>query len=128
MKLKQRLNKINQSAHHNTILCVRAPARNEIWAVASNPSSVILQEFSWGRFRITHTAFQLLIDSLATSVRFLEIVSGFGVKTSEDERCIYGFRVCSVSPSCSLSQHGEKEECILILLQRTRLIDIRDLL
>lgn len=69
--------------------------------------SVVLQEYSWGRFRITLEAFQVLMSSLTISPRFLEIVTAFGVKTIDDERQTYGFRACSLSAGCPQQQHGK---------------------
>lgn len=69
-------------------------------------SRVLRQIYSWGRFQISEDAFKDLKDSLGLSRIFFEIFGAFGVKTSEDERRVYGVRACSTHPTCSANLHG----------------------
>ncbi|KAI0443004.1 hypothetical protein F4803DRAFT_550573 [Xylaria telfairii] len=65
---------------------------------------VLLQDYSWGRFRLTEAAFSALAGSLDISSRFLEIFHAFGVRTHDEQRQIYGARACSPL-HCSQSRH-----------------------
>jgi hypothetical protein len=68
--------------------------------------SIIPQEHSWGRLGITDPAFHILINAIRVSNHFLDIVFAFGVKSSEDERVVYGPRCCTERKNCPGEQHG----------------------
>jgi len=70
-------------------------------------NSIIRQDHSWGRFRITYPAFKEIVDFLRATVEFLDVVGCFGVKTSEDERVLTGYKFCTRQKQCPHEQHGK---------------------
>ena len=49
--------------------------------------------------------------SMAIFCSFLDVVSAFGVKTSDDERLNHGFRSCAPREGCPKEHHGQSAFC-----------------
>jgi hypothetical protein len=62
------------------------------------PSSVIRQEYSWGRFRATQELFQKILTYHDVFPPFIDAAHAFGFKTDEDDKVWDGFRA-SISDS-----------------------------
>ncbi|EPS37252.1 hypothetical protein H072_9064 [Dactylellina haptotyla CBS 200.50] len=73
--------------------------------IFSNTLFVIPQEHSWSRLKITEAAFGSLVGFIDVFPQFLDLVSAFGTKTSEDERLVHGWRSCSEQQTCLQKQH-----------------------
>lgn len=103
--LKSGLNQTNMGNVASVYLLVPPTYHFQDLASNSATNSVLLQDYSWGRFRLTEAAFGALAGSLKISSRFLEIFHAFGVKTHDEQRQVYGARTCSPL-HCSQSRHG----------------------
>ncbi|KIY00206.1 uncharacterized protein Z520_03891 [Fonsecaea multimorphosa CBS 102226] len=84
---------------------------------------IISQEYSWGRLRFTPEAFQKLMCSLEIFSPFLDVVCAFGVKSSDDERLIHGFRSDALWEGCLNRPH---EICYNILYMEKHDRELRD--
>lgn len=104
-ELQDHLALTSSSISYDTIMWVNSSTLSR--TIFDIEPSLVPQEYSWGRFRITDSAFQVLIKSASVFVDFLVVVSAYGVKSSEDERTFYGWRSCALRKQCPKDIHGE---------------------